>query len=397
MLHVDWCVFRKGSGRKPKSVEERSKNQTTGRSRTQPSHNLRTSSGGSNVNHNRVANILPATASASTTRDDVYAQTYENTTFNTVPERCPLVACIPTPPPWVCPPLPLPLISKELYGVSPSTSWSANGNLEIQSVHEVDNPDVGFVEQIPASSSPANAAQQLLADYTSTDLTINPPLSSFNLEGLYPQSETTRWNVSGYTNDVNGSSGLFNESNSGMPNYSPALSHSSYSPYMWPSSPMTLSSPSQESPASSFSSLESPVASAPLTLQTPKPRRRPRRCAVCITYGEDLNALACPGRGDRNRCPLSRKYDSNLTPYGDIAENPYLQPGQTPVLHHEDLNIYAKYINVSNVDISPPFTISTIENTPRRPRHCKICTTTGRAGTTCPGRGNRTLCPDFVQ
>lgn len=295
-----------------------------------------------------------------------------------------------------CTPLPLQLTSKESYHISPANPWSAGENINIQTDSEFTNPEIEAIEQTALSYPAANMTQpQLTVDHMSTYTPIGSPMCSPTLESSYSQFEMNYWNVPRNTSVTGGVSASFTEANSGMPYSSPALSYSSCSPYMWSGSQTTLSPPSHESPASTYSSPESPMTSLPSTLQTTKSRRRPRRCAVCLTYGEDLNALACPGRGDRNRCPYSRVYDTHAVPHGDAAENFYFQPGQAPN-PHEDFNIYSKYADDTTVNLCPPFAVTTIENPPRRPRHCKICTTTGRSGTTCPGRGNRALCPDFT-
>ncbi|GJJ11258.1 hypothetical protein Clacol_005490 [Clathrus columnatus] len=339
---------RKGSGRKPKAVEDRSKKEITGHSHPHFARILRNSSSTPNLDTKRVANVLPAITS--TTRHETNTQAYKPTTFS---ESYPVVICTPDSPVWTRPPLPIPLSNNESsYYEFPSNSWSiiSNNPHKAQPISDLATHGMRFTELLPVpyftTSTPQSQFTTEFSSMMPTNTPISSPMCSPNLEISYPQSEALHWDNPRYGSVTNGSSHLFADSASsadGM--YCP---HPSYSPYIWPSSPVMSSSASQESPTSSYCSIESPITSLPSTLPSLKARRRPRRCAVCLMYGEELSAYACPGRGDRNRCHFSRNYDTSPIPHGDIGENPNCYSTEDVSV----LNDYGKYTEYDSNSLS---------------------------------------------
>ncbi|KAF8518007.1 hypothetical protein BU17DRAFT_91436 [Hysterangium stoloniferum] len=138
------------------------------------------------------------------------------------------------------------------------------------------------------------------------------------------------------------------------------------------------------------------------------PRRRRRRCAVCVLVGKEDVSYECPGRGDRTRCPFSRQeMDRGGTsisngskrrehsPKASIDDKPLNISEPEPFVNvlHETVISSPTHINhLFNNPTTQPAGVP-VETTGRRPRHCMVCISRGQTGTICPGRGNRTLCP----
>jgi hypothetical protein len=170
-------------------------------------------------------------------------------------------------------------------------------------------------------------------------------------------------------------------------------------------------------------SVTPPVA---IVSQSPTYKRRRRRCMVCLQLGKEGASYECPGRGDRDRCPWRREDADRSVPSHQqkwdqkAKEQRMPSPSQTvstlassPAVDHGDGGAYGSsspqpithfvapkavqpYVSVGPYGYSRSHTSQrlAIENVKRRSRRCMVCVARDKDGTSCPGRGNRVLCPN---
>lgn len=179
-----------------------------------------------------------------------------------------------------------------------------------------------------------------------------------------------------------------------------------------------------------------PVHRLAIISQSPTQKRRPRRCIVCLQLGREEASYGCPGRGDRTRCPSRRgdcterihvfkkqRCDQRATEQTKAllsSTSEIVSAPPVPAIGHKDAGAYGSYLSQPAVRsvtpmpiliysdiVAPPYVSLlpwghsfhaskefVITSGERRSRRCMICVTRDKDGTLCPGRGNRTLCPN---
>ncbi|KAF8582745.1 hypothetical protein K439DRAFT_1661642 [Ramaria rubella] len=192
-----------------------------------------------------------------------------------------------------------------------------------------------------------------------------------------------------------------------------------------------------------------PVQHLDIHAQSSAPKRRRRRCVVCLQQGKEEASYECPGRGDRTRCPASRRPGANngkLAPKSSQkrapprAKDPISSDASTslsesttspspttdapctikphshqPTSHRaatqtmfvEPRPLYPNmvgslpyvplisYGHSMHMHAGQQLVIAPGDNAKRRSRRCMVCVASGKDGTHCPGRGNRALCLDY--
>ncbi|KAF8515067.1 hypothetical protein JB92DRAFT_2916095 [Gautieria morchelliformis] len=284
----------------------------------------------------------------------------------------------------------------ELTPRSESTSLRSSHRLDVESLDMVIDISPEYTPNLPP---PCNSETHQSADFDQSD-TVVPPCDSASSSQSQPQLPSSDV---GFSRDPLGhitSTPLSHEQDTWM------------FPYPLPAS------------------VTAPVHCLAIVSQSSTHKRRRRRCIVCLQVGKKEASYECPGRGDRTRCPSRREGGADRSVPSrqqkwdqKVKEQERPLPSQTmstltpsPVIDHGDGATYDSCSPqpthiippkaVLNTRIAHPAVVPygyskshtsqrfTIENVKRRSRRCMVCVARDKDGTSCPGRGNRALCPN---